>query len=170
MLRADSLVALDLGAVVGVTLLYRGRAPITDVWALNGSHRGARFNTLYERLIEFCQKHRVENGPIEIGCFEAALMEGARGPDAVRAALGYAAMVEAAFTKLQIRYHSEHLGTMRKHVTGRGTYPAGTAKEAVMKHVRESMGIEVFDDNIADSIVVAEWFANCCSWSIQDGL
>lgn len=162
--------ALDLGAVVGVTLLYRGRPPITEAWFLNGDHRGARFNTLYERLIEFCTRHRLENGPIEIGGFEAALMEGARGPDAVRAALGYSAIVEAAFTKLQIRYYSEHLNTMRAHVTGRGTYPKGTAKEEVMKHVREKMGIEVFDDNIADSIVVAEWFANCCGWSVLDGV
>lgn len=167
MIQADSLVALDLGAVVGVCLARRGQAPITEAWHLNGDHRGARFNTLGEKLFAFCQEHR-KNGRIDIGCFEAALPN-ARGIAAARNAFGYAAMCEATFTRLSIPYYSEHLSTMRLHVTGRGTYPKDTAKERIMEHVRDRMGIEVFDDNIADSIVVAEWFANCAGWSLIDG-
>lgn len=168
-MQHNSLVALDLGAQVGVTIARRGSAPIFDTFALNGASRGYRFADLSDRLIE---RLKLENiaGRIEMGCYEAALPAGnaARSMDVVQVMFGYAAHAESAFARLGMPYHSEHLSTMRKHVTGRGRFDSGEAKPEVLRHVRDVMGLDVTDYNVADSVIVAEWFANCASWSLLD--
>lgn len=157
--------ALDLGGVVGVCALKRGHAPTFDVWVLNGAHRGARCANLSDRIIAFVKEH----GPFEIGCYEAPLPAGARGVSAVQSMFGYSSHAESAFTRLSMRYMSEHMGTVRKHVTGRGTYPADTSKSEILKHVREVMGFEhVVDDNMADAIIAAEYWANVADMSLLD--
>lgn len=172
-IRADSLVALDLGETVGVVLARRGHPPILELLALTGNNRGARFLDLHTRLPLLIEEHGATLGlkRFELGCYEAALPHGnqSRGMSVVQSMFGYAGTAEMTFSKLGMRYMSEHLGTMRSHVSGRGGgFGEEGAKAFMIRHCNDVMGLPVTDGNVADAVIVAEYFANCAGWSIID--
>ena len=144
-----AVLALDLGARSGWA--FRGRdGQITsgtvefrnDRWQ-GGGMRFLRFKRWLTEL-----KHAA-------GALDAVFIEEVRrhaGVDAAHAYGGFLAHVTAWCEHHAIPYEAVPVGTIKRHVTGKGN----AGKEAVIAAVRE-LGFDPVDDNEADALAILDW-------------
>lgn len=89
------------------------------------------------------------------GDLEAVFVEEVRrhaGVDAAHAYGGFLAHVTAWCEQHAIPYEAVPVGTIKRHVTGKGN----AGKEAVIAAVRE-LGFDPVDDNEADALAILDW-------------
>jgi len=89
------------------------------------------------------------------GALDAVFIEEVRrhvGVDAAHAYGGFLAHVTAWCEHHAIPYEAVPVGTIKRHVTGKGN----AGKEAVIAAVRE-LGFDPVDDNEADALAILNW-------------
>jgi hypothetical protein len=145
---ARAVLALDLATVTGWAIGPLGAAPVYGSIQLGGPSRAARYAALLDWLDDAQRVH----GPIGEIFVEAALIHGA-GLDRARLALGLLAHLELWGFDNGARILDEMPATTRREMLGRGTFPKGEAKAAVMAWCRER-GFSPADDNAADALVL----------------
>jgi len=144
-----AVLALDLGARSGWA--FRGRdGQITSGTVEFRNDRwqggGMRFLRFKRWLTEIKQA---------AGDLEAVFVEEVRrhaGVDAAHAYGGFLAHVTAWCEHHAIPYEAVPVGTVKRHITGKGN----AGKEAVIAAVRE-LGFDPVDDNEADALAVLDW-------------
>ena len=147
--RVDTILALDLGTITGWAL--RGG----DGTANSGtvSFRPDRFEGGGMRYLRF--KHWLTEVKSTAGGIDAVYLEEVRrhvGTNAAHIYGGFLAHVTAWCEHHGIPYQGVPVGTIKRHVTGKGNAP----KEAVIAAV-EARGFAPADDNEADAIALLLW-------------
>ena len=90
-----------------------------------------------------------------VGGFDAVFLEAVRrhaGVDAAHAYGGWLAILTAWCEHHGIAYEAVPVGTIKRHVTGRGN----ADKDAVMAAV-QALGFDPIDDNEADALALLDW-------------
>ena len=147
--RADTILALDLGTTTGWAL--HGR----DGTANSGtvSFRPDRFEGGGMRYLRF--KHWLTEFKSTTGGIDAVYLEEVRrhaGTNAAHIYGGFLAHVTAWCEHHGIPYQGVPVGTIKRHITGKGNAP----KQAVIAAVR-GRGFAPVDDNEADAIALLLW-------------
>ena len=139
--------ALDLALRVGWAFgLDADAAPHCGVWVLpSAADLGRRYAALGNELADALALHQPR-----LVLMEAPLV---RQDNSARLLLGLAAHVESTCYRWGVECREAHSATVRKAVLGRGTFPKGTAKAAVLAFCTEQ-GWPVPDDNAADACLV----------------
>ena len=145
----DAILALDLGTVTGWAL--RGRDGTTNSGTV--SFRPDRFEGGGMRYLRF--KHWLTEIKSTTGGIDAVYFEEVRrhaGTSAAQIYGGFLAHVAAWCEHHGIPYQGVPVGTIKRHVTGKGN----ADKAAVIAAVRER-GFAPADDNEADAIALLLW-------------
>ncbi len=140
-----NILTLDLGTTTGFAILKNGN--ITHGFVVfkpqrfeGGGMRYLRFNKWLDEILSL------------IGTIDAVYFEEVRrhlGVDAAHAYGGFLAHLTAFCEERKIPYSGVPVGTIKKHVTGRGNASKKEIVEAVNK-----LGYAVNDDNQADAIAL----------------
>ena len=145
----DTILALDLGTVTGWAL----RDPNGTANSGTVSFRPNRFEGGGMRYLRF--KHWLTELKSTTGGIDAVYLEEVRrhaGTSAAHIYGGFLAHVTAWCEHHGIPYQGVPVGTIKRHVTGKGNAP----KDAVIAAVREH-GFTPADDNEADAIALLLW-------------
>ena len=145
----DVILALDLGTITGWAL--RGRDGMANSGTV--SFRPDRFEGGGMRYLRF--KHWLTEVKNMAGSIEALYFEEVRrhaGTSAAQIYGGFLAHVAAWCEHHGIPYQGVPVGTIKRHVTGKGNAP----KQAVIEAVR-AYGFAPVDDNEADAIALLLW-------------
>ena len=145
----DAILALDLGTVTGWALRH------PDGTASSGtvSFRPDRFEGGGMRYLRF--KHWLSEIKSATGGIDAVYLEEVRrhaGTSAAHVYGGFLAHVTAWCEHHSIPYRGVPVGTVKRHVTGKGN----ASKDAVIAAVR-ARGFDPTDDNEADAIALLLW-------------
>jgi len=145
----DAVLALDLGTRSGWAL--RGR----DGSITSGTveFRNDRWQGGGMRFLRF--KHWLTEIKQAAGALDAVFVEEVRrhaGVDAAHAYGGFLAHVTAWCEHHGIPYEAVPVGTIKRHVTGKGN----ASKDAVIAAVR-ALGFDPADDNEADALAILDW-------------
>lgn len=162
------ILALDLGATSGWILLSKRRPPLVGTIVLANTGReaqfGYRWNELEDRLVSLIGDHP---SAAEIW-YEAPVMR--MGPnaseDAMLVLMGYAVCAEKAASKMKRPISRGNLGSVRRHVLGKGRFGDNAANKSAAKAWAEAHGLPTENEHVTDSCVLAEYAANCAGWSI----
>ncbi len=144
-----SLLALDLGTRTG----WAVRTPEGRITSGTESFRPGRFEGGGMRYLRF--RRWLENLKATVGQIEAIYFEEVRrhaGVDAAHAYGGFLGQLTAWCEHQRIPYQGVPVGTIKKHVTGRGN----AAKRDVIAAV-QARGFQPTDDNEADAIALLLW-------------
>lgn len=76
-----------------------------------------------------------------------------RGGPATELLVGMTTRVQEICVELKIDYTAIHSSTLKKFALGKGN----ASKEAMLEEARDRWGVQVFDDNEADALFMAEW-------------
>ena len=147
--RADTILALDLGTATGWAL----RGPDGTVSSGTVSFRPDRFEGGGMRYLRF--KHWLTELKSTAGGIDAVYLEEVRrhaGTNAAHIYGGFLAHITAWCEHHGIPYQGVPVGTIKRHITGKGNAP----KQAVIDAVRER-GFNPVDDNQADAIALLLW-------------
>lgn len=138
--------ALDVSLSVGWAFgLDTDAAPRCGVWLLPSSaDLGKRYAALGNELADALALHQPR-----LVLMEAPLV---RQDNSARLLLGLAAHVESTCWRWGVECREAHSATIRKAVLGKGTFPAGTAKAAVLAYC-EAQGWAVPSHDAADACV-----------------
>ena len=145
----DAILALDLGTTTGWAL--RGRDGIKT--SGTNSFRPDRFEGGGMRYLRF--KHWLTEIKNTTGGIDAVYLEEVRrhaGTNAAHIYGGFLAHVTAWCEHHGTPYRGVPVGTIKRHVTGKGN----ASKDAVIKAVR-ARGFDPTDDNEADAIALLLW-------------
>lgn len=144
-----SVMTLDLATRTGWCCGIPGQRPRFGVQKLGGTSRAQVYSSLLAFLDQSLQVHQF--GELVI---EAPLVRGEHsGIEAGRRAIGMVEHVTLFAYDNSIPLSEEHVGSTRKAVLGRGTFPKGEAKGEVLAWCRQN-GFEPPDDNAADALVL----------------
>ena len=144
-----AILALDLGTVTGWAL----RHPDGTVSSGTASFRPDRFEGGGMRYLRF--KHWLTEVKNMAGSIEALYFEEVRrhaGTSAAQIYGGFLAHVAAWCEHHGIPYQGVPVGTIKRHVTGKGNAPKPAVIGAVRAH-----GFAPVDDNEADAIALLLW-------------
>ena len=144
-----AILALDLGTVTGWAL----RHPDGAITSGTVSFRPDRFEGGGMRYLRF--KHWLTEVKSTTGGIDAVYLEEVRrhaGTTAAHIYGGFLAHATAWCEHHGIAYQGVPVGTIKRHVTGKGNAP----KQAVIDAVRER-GFNPADDNEADAIALVLW-------------
>ena len=147
--RADTILALDLGTVTGWAL----RNPDGTVSSGMASFRPDRFSGGGMRFLRF--KRWLTEIKNTADGIDAVYLEEVRrhaGTNAAHIYGGFLAHVAAWCEHHGIPYQGVPVGTIKRHVTGKGN----ASKDAVIEAVR-ARGFAPADDNEADAIALLLW-------------
>lgn len=142
-----NILALDLGTRMGWALLegervYSGSESFTDKRFSGGGMRFLRFRKFLEAL--------KEKTNIQAVYFEEVRRH--LGVDAAHVYGGFLAHLTAWCEELKIPYQGVGVGTIKRHITGKGN----ASKEDVISAVKNK-GFSPVDDNEADSLALLCW-------------
>lgn len=140
------ILACDLSLKVGWAFgLETDKAPRCGVWLLPSSaDLGRRYAALGNELADALALHQPR-----LVVFEAALAH--KRQTSARLLMGLAAHAESTCWRWDVECREADVQTIRKAVLGRGTFPKGEAKPAVMAWCT-SQGWAFPDDNAADAL------------------
>lgn len=141
---------LDLSLSIGWAFgLHEDDAPRCGVWLLPSSaDLGRRYAALGNELADAIALFQPR-----LVLMEAPLV---RQDRSARLLLGLAAHVESTCYRWGVECMETHSSTARKAVLGRGTFPTGEAKAAVMAWCR-AQGWAFPDDNAADALCLWQY-------------
>lgn len=139
-----AILTIDLGSHTG-WCLRSGANTVSGVWHLKGN----RFEGGGMRFVRFEQQldTLAKDTDVKLVAFEEVHRH--RGTDAAHIYGGLLAVLCAWCEKRKIPYHGVGVGTIKKHVTGKGNADKPQMIAAVRKH-----GFEPEDDNEADAIAL----------------
>ena len=162
MTQPDRPLALDLATVTGWACGAREERPAYGAIRLAGEGRFPRYAAVLDWLQDAHQVHRftriVAEAPMAAGDF--------RGVDAAVLGIGLAEHVGFWAWDNAVPFATVVVGTARKSVLGRGSFPRGMAKGIVLDWCR-GQGFEPADDNAADAIVL---WCHATGWHRQPAL
>ena len=144
-----SLLALDLGTRMG----WAVRTPDGRITSGTESFRPGRFEGGGMRYLRF--RRWLENLKAAVGPIEAIYFEEVRrhaGVDAAHAYGGFLGQLTAWCEHHRIPYQGVPVGTIKKHVTGKGN----ASKMQIMQAMRQR-GHHPADDNEADALALLYW-------------
>jgi|SRR6267142_2534289 len=145
----------DSATAVGVCDGTVGAAkPRMITWDLRegGESRPARLLHLSRHLGAYYRENRVDFAFVEAPLPIAVMMDIGASDETVQMLRGVVAIIETVSARANVPIAWWRVQEARKAVTGRSTFPRGTAKREVMKHLR-MLGHEPEDDNQADALV-----------------
>ena len=144
----NGVLALDLGTVTGWAARTDGRvvSGVVDFRPRRFEGGGMR----YLRFRRWLTETKAAAGDIEEIVFEE--VRGHRGVDAAHAYGGFLATLTAWAEHHQIPYRGVPVGTIKRHVVGKGN----ASKQVVMEAVR-ALGHDPEDHNEADAIAILLW-------------
>jgi len=135
--------------------------PTTLVWPLPLKDKldpvGARMSALDNTLSRFLDLLTAQ-GIAPRWCVMAEPFQ-SRNMGETESSFGLSGVVRAELWRRKIRLMRQHEGTVRKETLGRGTAPTKVMK-ALAQRWCDLRGIEIYDDNCADSAVLWEWTRN----------
>ena len=145
----DNCLCLDLGTTTGWALTRLNKVKQSGVAKFHPS----RFESSAIRYVKF--KRFLNDLESDVEPITAVFFEAVRrhlGVDAAHAYGGYMAVLTAWCLEHQIDYEGVSVGTIKKHVTGRGN----ASKQQMIDAVKQ-LGHQPRDDNEADAISIAYW-------------
>ena len=148
----DNCLCLDLGTTTGWALTHANIVKQSGVAKFHPS----RFESSairYVKFNRFLNDLEMQAEPITAVFFEAVRRH--VGVDAAHAYGGYMAVLMAWCLEQQIDYEGVAVGTLKKHITGKGN----ASKQQVIDAVKQ-LGHQPRDDNEADAISIAYWAIN----------
>jgi Holliday junction resolvasome RuvABC endonuclease subunit len=141
------ILALDLSLSVGWCYGHPGETPLYGTWALPvAASAGQRMASFENELLDAIAVHDPS-----LVVLEAAITNHKNAASA-RIAIGLWALSEAACWRHDVRCIQIGSGQARAAVTGRGTYPKGTAKDNVLAWCRENE-FQPANDHEADALI-----------------
>lgn len=164
MSSVDCIIALDLSlSCTGWCVARRDAPPVYGAIfpVAAKDHPGGRIASLHEGLTALFLDHP------DIGetWYELPLPPGSRGQFAAIASWACDTVVKMVAFQRNAPIISAHMGKIRKHVLGRGSFgDRASNKGAALQWCRD-LGIMITNDNIADAICVAEFGANANAFS-----
>ena len=147
--RGMTILALDLGQRTGWSL-YAPDGRITSGTAEFKNDRWQGGGMIFLRFKRWLTEIKQTAGGLDALFFEEVRRHA--GVDAAHAYGGFLAHVTAWCEHHQIPYQAVPVGTIKRHVTGKGN----ANKEAVIAAVRD-LGFYPADDNEADAIALLLW-------------
>lgn len=142
--------ALDLATVTGWAAGDTASRPACGSVRLVGGAPVDRWLALWDWLDAAITIH----DPREI-VFEAPLV---RSDNAARTLIGLSVVVELVARERSVRCTESNIAHTRKQIIGRGTFPKGEAKGAVVAWAKAE-GFDPPDDNAADALVLWHYAA-----------
>lgn len=144
--RRTGVLALDVALSVGWAFGLPGTKPLCGVWTLpSAADPGKRYAALGNELADALMLHQPR-----LVLMEAPLV---RQDNSARLLLGLTAHVESTCWRWDVECREAHSATVRKAVLGRGTFPKGEAKPAVLAFCA-AQGWEVPTHDAADACVL----------------
>ena len=144
-----AILCLDLGTVTGFAIRFANGAVLSGTRAFTprrfdgGGMRYLRFRGWLDEVLWHCRK-------IEALFFEEVRAHA--GTDAAHVFGGFLATLTAWCEEHDIAYEGVPVGTIKRHVTGKGN----ASKQAVIEAVR-ALGHEPEDHNEADALALLHW-------------
>jgi hypothetical protein len=149
LLRDRALLTLDLGTTTGWAL----RAPDSLVTSGTVSFRPSRYDGGGVRYLRF--RGWLDQIAVDAGGLAAVYFEEVRahaGTDAAHIYGGFLATLSAWCEQRGIAYQGVPVGTIKRHVTGKGN-----ADKAAMIAAIRARGFNPIDDNEADALAILLW-------------
>ena len=146
------IMALDLGTITGWAI----REPQGNITSGTVSFKGGRFEGGGMSFLRF--KQWLTDFKNTLGTIDAVYFEEVRahkGVDAAHKYGGFLAHLTSWCEHHQIPYQGIPVGTIKKHITGKGNAP----KESVIAAVKNK-GFSPADDNEADSLALLDFVLN----------
>jgi len=148
-LNHSTIIALDLGTVTG----WATREPSGNITSGTASFKTGRFEGGGMSFLRF--KRWLTDLKANLGAIDAIYFEEVRahkGVDAAHKYGGFLAHLTAWCEHHQIPYQGIPVGTIKKHITGKGNSP----KESVIDAIKKK-GFAPIDDNEADSLALLDF-------------
>lgn len=146
---AGNVLALDLATTFGFALGPLGRRPLYGAKTLQRTEHVHRCADLRQWIEDQEQVH----GKFTALVVEAAIIGNFSSQDAERLTIALHTTVELWAYDVEIPFAAIAASTVRKSMIGRGTFPKGQAKPAVMQWCRAA-GLEPRNDDAADAILL----------------
>ena len=143
------ILALDLGTITGWALSVQD-CPITSGTVSFKLSRYEGGGIRYLRLLSWLDKMLDVSEQIDLIYFEEVRRHSST--DAAHVYGGFLSHLTAWCEKMNIPYQGVPVGTIKKHITGKGN----AKKEMVIKAVK-SLGYHPLDDNEADALSLLLW-------------
>lgn len=143
-----TLLALDLGTQTGWALLHQGRITSGTMSFKNDRYQGGGMR--YLRFRRWLDDMTNLTGPMTEVYFEEVRRH--LGVDASHVYGGFLATLTAWCEQQDIPYQGVSVGTIKRHVTGKGN-----ASKQDMLEVIKAKGYAPQDDNEADALALMEW-------------
>ncbi len=143
------MLTLDLGTVTGWAI----RTPDGQITSGTMSFRPGRYEgggMRYLRFRRWITELKNTTGDLEAVYFEE--VRNHRGTDAAHIYGGFLGTLTAWCEHYQIPYSGVPVGTIKKHITGRGNAKKGEVMTAVRR-----LGFQVDDDNEADALALLDY-------------
>ncbi len=147
--QRSALLALDLGSTTGWALRLAGGAVVSG----SVSFRGSRFDGGGMRFLRF--RGFLDDVLANTGGLDAIYFEEVRrhlGTDAAHLYGGFLATLSAWCEERRIAYEGVPVGSIKRHVTGKGNADKALVIEAV-----RARGFDPEDDNEADALAILLW-------------
>lgn len=144
-----TVISLDLGTQCGWAISRGSKHVSSGSLSLKpnkfDSH-GMRYSYLKSLLVNKNDEFNITHCVYEI-------VRSHTGTDAAHMYGGYLATVQTWCEENNVVYHGVPVGTIKKHITGKGK----ASKEEVIKCVKEKLGIFPVDDNQADAVALCDY-------------
>lgn len=144
-----TLLCLDLGTTTGYAIRFARGATLSGTRSFRtsrfdgGGMRYLRFRGWLDEVLRHCRT-------ITAVFFEEVRAHA--GADAAHVHGGFLATLTAWCEEHEVPYEGVPVGTIKRHVTGKGN----AGKQAVIEAVR-ALGFEPEDDNEADALALLDW-------------
>lgn len=151
-----NVLALDLGTRFGYALLTNGvltHGSINTKKAKDKKERGPRFLRFYDELDSML--YRLDGEEVDL----LVVYEDVKrhvGTAAAHVYGGYKAIMEMWAHDYGFKCEGVGVGTIKKHITGKGR----ASKEEVIEAVNKVYGFSVTDDNEADALAILHYALN----------
>lgn len=154
----NNILALDLGTTTGWALLHQGKITSGSKNFKPKMYEGAGMRFLRFRQ-DFLQNFLSFPERLQQVYFEQVVSHGKDGTNAAHIYGGLMATLMAFCEQYSIPYSGVPVGTIKKHITGKGN----AGKEAVIAAVR-AQGFAPADDNEADALALLDYVNKklCC--------
>jgi Holliday junction resolvasome RuvABC endonuclease subunit len=153
MMAAPYIACFDAATSVGACDGPVGGRPRMVTWDLRRFEgRPQRLLALSDHLDAYFRATPVDYAFVEAPLAIAVMMEIGATTETVQLLRGIVAVIEVCAARARVPVGWWSVQEARKAVTGRATWPRGTAKTEVMKYCR-MLGYDPSDDNQADALI-----------------